>query len=81
MNELGVFYHIGGVMMDDEYKRRQWENDPPGWYFWLGDNGIRRLHGPYETSYLAQYHESRELAQHRQHRVSANTPELCGINS
>lgn len=54
MTEKGVFYHIGGVMMDDEYKRRQWENDAPGWYFWRFDNGLQRLYGPYDSRELAQ---------------------------
>lgn len=54
MDKLKVFYHIGGVMMDDEYKRRHWENDPPGWYFWRSNNGLQCLHGPYESRELAQ---------------------------
>ena len=54
MAEMSVFYHIGGVMMDDEHKRRHWENDPPGWYFWRSDNGLRCLHGPYDSRELAQ---------------------------
>ena len=42
-------------MMDDEQKRRQWENDPPGWYFWSGiHDGNRHLCGPYESRELAQ---------------------------
>jgi hypothetical protein len=56
MGEITVFYHMGGVMMDDEAKRRQWENDPEGWYFWSGArNGRRHLHGPYESQELADY--------------------------
>ena len=54
MSKPGVFYHIGGVMMDDEYKRRQWKNDPPGWYFWRMDNGLRCLCGPFDSRDLAQ---------------------------
>lgn len=50
MNQNAVFYHIGGVMMEDEQKRRRWENDPPGWYFWSSMRaGARRLHGPYDS--------------------------------
>lgn len=50
MNQDAVFYHIGGVMMEDEEKRRCWANDPPGWYFWSGVRaGGRRLHGPYDS--------------------------------
>lgn len=50
MDQNAVFYHIGGVMMEDEKKRRCWENDPPGWYFWSGvQAGARRLHGPYDS--------------------------------
>ena len=50
MNHEAVFYHIGGVMMEDEEKRRYWVNDPPGWYFWSGVRaGARRLHGPYDS--------------------------------
>lgn len=56
MAEIAVFYHSGGVMMDNEQKRRQWKNDPPGWYFWSGiHEGDRHLHGPYESRELAQY--------------------------
>lgn len=55
MADIAVFYHSGGVMMDDDQKRRCWENDPPGWYFWSGiADGNRRLHGPYESRELAQ---------------------------
>lgn len=54
MAEVPVFYHVGGVMMDDELKRRRWENDPPGWYFWSTDKGLRCLHGPYDSRDLAQ---------------------------
>lgn len=50
MDQNAVFYHIGGVMMEDEQKRRCWENDPPGWYFWSSLRaGARRLHGPYDS--------------------------------
>jgi hypothetical protein len=50
MHQNAVFYHIGGVMMEDEEKRRNWANDPPGWYFWSGVRaGARRLHGPYDS--------------------------------
>ena len=50
MDQNAVFYHIGGVMMEDENKRRCWENDPPGWYFWSDVQvGARRLHGPYAS--------------------------------
>lgn len=50
MDQNAVFYHIGGVMMEDEKKRRCWENDPPGWYFWSNvQAGARRLHGPYDS--------------------------------
>ena len=52
---MQVFYHSGGVMMDDEQKKRQWENDPPGWYFWSGNAGARCLHGPYQSRELAEY--------------------------
>jgi len=56
MVEILVFYHMGGVIMDDEQKRRQWENDPAGWYFWSGvHNGERLLHGPFESRELAQF--------------------------
>lgn len=54
MAEVSVFYHVGGVMMDDEQKRRRWENDPPGWYFWSTDKGLRYLRGPYDSRDLAQ---------------------------
>lgn len=50
MDQNAVFYHIGGVMMEDEQKRRCWVNDPPGWYFWSHiQAGARRLHGPYDS--------------------------------
>lgn len=56
MDEITVFYHMGGVIMEDEKKRRQWKYDPPGWYFWGGVlNGDRQLHGPFESRDLAQY--------------------------
>lgn len=54
MDKQDVFYHTGGVMMDDEHKRRQWENDPSGWYFWRRNYGLRCLHGPYDSRELAQ---------------------------
>ena len=55
MAEVPVFYHVGGVMMEDEQKRRRWENDPPGWYFWRVEKGLRYLHGPYDSREMAQY--------------------------
>jgi hypothetical protein len=61
---MQLFYHIGGVMMENEQKRRCWEDDPPGWYLRSGD---WFLHGPYETRELAQsictaqHEECREL--------------------
>lgn len=56
MAEIMVFYHMGGVMMDDETKKRQWEDDPAGWYFWSGaGQGDRHLHGPYESQEMAQH--------------------------
>lgn len=59
MAEIAVLYHMGGVMMDDEKKRREWENDPAGWYFWSGaGKGRRHLHGPYESREAAQYEHS-----------------------
>ena len=69
MEQNAVFYHIGGVMMEDEQKRRCWENDPPGWYFWSSvQAGNRRLHGPYNSREQADeevgsFHEERAYAQ------------------
>lgn len=69
MDQNAVFYHIGGVMMEDEKKRRCWENDPPGWYFWSSVRaGDRRLHGPYVSREQADeevgsFHEEEGYAQ------------------
>lgn len=69
MDQNAVFYHIGGVMMENEEKRRCWANDPAGWYFWSGVGaGTRRLHGPYDSreqadEQIESFHADEEYAE------------------
>lgn len=67
MSQLAIFYHIGGVVMDDEEKRHRWENDPPGWYLWRHENGVRRLCGPYDSRESAQSQVDSSAWTHRRY--------------
>ena len=52
-----MFEHKGGPIFDVDGNRRYWEDDAPGWYFWLeASGGQNYLFGPYESEEDAEFY-------------------------
>lgn len=56
MEAWTIFEHKSGPILDEDGKRRYWEDDSPGWYFWDDGliNGSRFLYGPFRSEEEAE---------------------------